>query len=119
MEYVFYNPRLDYKNAYNLGSYVGGQTTAALYLGEACGPTSELNQGGYYPIQNTETGEVTVKKMADNALRTGQYYDINAGKTIFLEKPTGEFNASQLSNHMTAQEIANLANGGSGLNTLT
>ena len=119
MGFVFYNPRISNRNAYNLGAYVGAQSTVALNIGEACAATSELNQAGYYPIQDTETGKVTVKKIADNALNTGEYYDINADKTIFLEKQSGGFNASQLSNNMSAQEIANLAGGGSGLNTLT
>ena len=111
MSYVFFNPKTYIDAAKFMGSYAGAQASVALYAGEANAATSIYNQMGYYPLQNTDTGEIIVKKLADNAIKQGGYYDQNANAVISFGTKSGGFDVSQLSRNMSAQEIANLAGG--------
>ena len=64
------------------GRFAGIQAGNSKVTGVAMAPTSIYNQAGYYALQDTDTGYVTLQKLADDSLYTQQWYDQGTG-TIF------------------------------------
>ena len=92
------------------GRFAGIQAGNATITGVAMAPTSIYNQAGYYALQDSDTGYVTLQKLADDSLYTQQWYDqgtgtifdfSNGGAGIVSTKPTTNQN-----NSMSAATIA-------------
>ena len=93
------------------GRFAGIQAGNSSVTGVAMAPTSIYNQAGYYALQDSDTGYVTLQKLADDSLYTQQWYDQGTG-TIFdfsdggvgivNTRPTTSQNSS-----MSASDIAN------------
>ena len=97
------------------GRFAGIQAGNTTVTGVAMAPTSIYNQAGYYALQDTDTGYVTLQKLADDSLYTQQWYDqgtgtifdfTNGGQGIVNTRPT----TSQNNNSMSASDIANSYN---------
>lgn len=108
MSYTFFDPSQANELAKFQGSFAGAQAGIALHTGVAKAPTSIYNQMGYYALQDSDTGKVTVKKLADNSIYTKQWYDQGTGNTFNFSGTKTGFEASQLSGNMTASELAAL-----------
>ena len=110
MSYVMFDPsKLNALGKFQ-GTMAGIQAGSAEYLGVAMAPTTVLNQGGYYAMQDTSTGSIHLEKLHNDSLFTNQWYD-QGTKTQFNTSSTAKtFDLSSLSNNMTAAEIAALDN---------
>ncbi|MDO5436668.1 MAG: hypothetical protein Q4F80_00525 [bacterium] len=82
MAYTYFDPSTATDLAKFQGSFAGYQAGNATVTGVAMAPTSIYNQAGYYALQDSDTGYVTLQKMADDSLYTKQWYDQGTG-TIF------------------------------------
>ncbi len=109
--FVFFDPQKSFQLGKFQGSMAGAQAGHAAYIGTAYAPTTIFNQGGFYALQDTQTGYVHLNKLHNDSMYTQNWYDQNT-KTVFDVKDTNQqsFTLSQLSNNMTAQQIAALDN---------
>lgn len=97
--------------AHAMGYQIGTYASFPTQLGTIAAPTVALNQGGYYPMQDSNTGSIFVQKLSNGAETTGSYFD-QISNTTFSFNPytTKGVDKSQLSSNMTAQQIQNLFN---------
>ncbi len=110
MSYTFFNPSSANELAKFQGTFAGIQAGLASETGVATAPTSVFNQAGYYALQDTETGEVSLQKLASDSIYTGNWYDQGTGQQFDISTSGSTFDSSQLSSNMTAAEIAALDN---------
>lgn len=109
--YVFFNPSEANQLAKFQGSLSGIKAANSTITGVAQAPTSVFNQAGYYALQDTNTGYVTLQKLADDSLYTKQWYDQGTSTPFDFSGNTGtSFDPSSLSNHMSVYDIAALDN---------
>ncbi len=110
MSYTMFDPSKATELAEFQGRFAGIQAGNATITGVAMAPTSIYNQAGYYALQDSDTGYVTLQKLADDSLYTQQWYDqgtgtifdfSNGGAGIVSTKPTTNQN-----NSMSAATIA-------------
>ena len=88
MSYTMFDPSKATELAEFQGRFAGIQAGNASATGVAMAPTSIYNQAGYYALQDSDTGYVTLQKLADDSLYTQQWYDQGTG-TIFDFTPGG------------------------------
>ncbi|HIS54250.1 TPA: hypothetical protein IAA82_04765 [Candidatus Galligastranaerophilus gallistercoris] len=110
MTEVFFDPSLATDLAKFQGTLAGTLAGRATQVGVAMAPTSIYNQAGYYALQDTDTGYVTLQKLHDDSLYTKQWYDQGLGTEFdFSQSTSGSvFNDSDLSYGMSAADIAAL-----------
>lgn len=108
MTFQFFNPSSMNQLGKFQGTLSGTFAAQSPYIGVAQGPTSIYNQAGYYAIQDPATGYVSLKKLADNSIYTNKWYDQSTDTTFNFKESKTTFEESDLSDHMTAEEIANL-----------
>ena len=90
------------------GTLAGIQAANTDITGVAAASTSIFNQAGYYALQDTDTGYVTLQKLADDSLYTGEWYDQTTGQTFDFESSDSTFDSSSLTDNMSAADIASL-----------
>lgn len=110
--YVLFNPSKANELAKFQGSLAGAQAGNAYYGGVAVAPTSIMNQSGYYALQDTSTGQISVKKLANDSLFTNQWHDQSTGNKFNFSNSSGGFDISSLSRNMTPDQIAALDTNG-------
>ncbi|MCD8024111.1 MAG: hypothetical protein LUE64_01085 [Candidatus Gastranaerophilales bacterium] len=64
------------------GTLAGIQAGNASVTGVGTAATSVYNQSGYYALQDTDTGYVTLQKLGNESLFTGSWYDQTTGTTF-------------------------------------
>lgn len=80
--YRFFDPSTATDLAKFQGTFAGIQAGNASVTGVASAPTSIYNQAGWYAMEDTNTGLVTLQKLSNDSLYTKQWYDQTSG-TIF------------------------------------
>ncbi len=108
MGFTFFNPQDANNLAKFQGTYAGIQAGNAYYGGVATAPTSIYNQAGYYALQDTDSGEIKIKKLADDSLFTHKWYDQTSGNQFDVSGSKKSFELTDLSRNMTPDQIASL-----------
>ncbi|MDO5436669.1 MAG: hypothetical protein Q4F80_00530, partial [bacterium] len=63
---------------------------------------------GYYALQDSDTGYVTLQKLGNESLYTGEWYDQGTQNQFSFKNTGSVFDSSQLSSNMSAHDIAAL-----------
>jgi len=108
MSYTFFDPSNANKLAEFQGRFAGVQAGNASVTGVSMAPTSIFNQSGYYALQDSDTGYVTLKKLSDDSLYTNEWYDQGTSQTFSFENSKSTFDTANLTSHMSAADIAAL-----------
>ena len=108
MSYTFFDPSSATDLAKFQGTFAGIQAANTSTTGVAAASTSIFNQAGYYALQDTDTGNVTLQKLADDSLYTGEWYDQTTEQTFDFESSDSTFDSSSLTDNMSAADIASL-----------
>ena len=110
MSYTFFDPSQVNELAKFQGTFSGALAGNAGYIGVAQAPTSVFNQGGYYALQDSDTGYLTLQKLADESLYTGEWYDQTTKHDFEFKHAKSVFNISNLTCNMSAAQLAQLDN---------
>ncbi len=110
MTYTFFDPSQVNELAKFQGGFSGALAGNAAHIGVAQAPTSVFNQSGYYALQDSDTGYLTLKKLGNESLYTGEWYDQSTKQVFDFKEDKSVFDLSNLTGNMSAAQIAGLDN---------
>ena len=90
------------------GRFAGIQAGNTTVTGVAMAPTSIYNQAGYYALQDEDSGYLTLKKLSNDSLYTGEWYDQSTKQVFEFKDDKSVFDISNLTGNMSAAQIAGL-----------
>ena len=108
MAYTFFDPSKTNELAKFQGGFSGALAGNAGYIGVAQAPTSVFNQAGYYALQDEDSGYLTLKKLSNDSLYTGEWYDQSTKQVFEFKDDKSVFDISNLTGNMSAAQIAGL-----------
>ncbi|MCD8024110.1 MAG: hypothetical protein LUE64_01080 [Candidatus Gastranaerophilales bacterium] len=109
MSYVMFNPTDATKVASFQGALAGTMAGQASITGVGTAATEVYNQSGYYALQDTDTGEISLQKLGNESLFTNEWYSQSLDTTFdFSDSDATSVDSSSLSSGMSASEIASL-----------
>ncbi len=92
------------------GTLIGSMAGHARVTGTATAPTEAFNQGGFYALQDTDTGLFQLQQLGKSSINTNEWYSQSLKNTFsFKNNSASIFSSDSLSNNMSAGDIANLA----------
>ena len=106
MSFTFFDP----SQANELATFSGTLAGNAAYIGVAQAPTSVFNQAGYYALQDSDTGNISLKKLGTESLYSGEWYDQSTKQVFEFKDDKSVFDLSNLTGNMSAAQIAELDN---------
>ena len=86
---IYFDPNKSLEIAKLQGNIAGREAGHPDQFGVAVAPTSIYNQGGYYAMQDTESGSIYLQKMHPDSIYTSQWYD-QGSQTIYDFSPNGK-----------------------------
>ncbi len=86
MSFQFYDTSKANELAKFQGKIAGIQAVSAPITGTASAATSIYNQAGYFAMQDTDSGLVSLQKLAQDSTFTGQWYDQNSNSIFDFSK---------------------------------
>ena len=109
-DFIMFDPSRANDLAQFQGGLIGTMAGRATYVGIGNAMTETLNQNGLYAFQNAETGDLALQRLHNDSIYTNDWYSQSMKQPFTFKNDKSVFSLSQLSDNMTASQIAALDN---------